>query len=184
MFAVQDCWIFRTCPEVSNFTVLRLGRWPFGESVQRPLTIGQQLVYLQKRAIHWKKMQQKASQTKGPFLSLQGTRHSSFSVYGHTWCLGRWEDAGVSLVVPPKKPGHWIGCFRYLSSFSDWFTTKIPPKYQLELVTQACMLTDPGACPMDMEYAEGERHCTKCRAPKPLRAHHCSLDDLIGLSMN
>ena len=23
------------------------------------------------------------------------------------------------------------------------------------------MLTDPGACPMDVEYAEGERHCTK-----------------------
>ena len=23
------------------------------------------------------------------------------------------------------------------------------------------MLTDPGACPRDVEYAEGERHCTK-----------------------
>ena len=27
---------------------------------------------------------------------------------------------------------------------------------------EACMLTDPGACPLDVEYADGDRHCTKC----------------------
>eukprot|EP00930_Biecheleria_cincta_P021714 TRINITY_DN16005_c0_g1_i2.p1 TRINITY_DN16005_c0_g1~~TRINITY_DN16005_c0_g1_i2.p1 ORF type:complete len:351 (-),score=60.33 TRINITY_DN16005_c0_g1_i2:115-1146(-) len=38
----------------------------------------------------------------------------------------------------------------------------------------ACMLTDPGACPLDAEAMEGDRHCNKCKAPKPPRAHHCS----------
>lgn len=77
---------------VSNFTVLRLGRWPFGgESWQRSFAIGYEAIFV-------------------------------LSIWSHL----------------------------------------------------ACMLTDPGACPMDVEYAEGERHCTKCRAPKPARAHHCS----------
>ena len=26
---------------------------------------------------------------------------------------------------------------------------------------EACMLTDPGACPLDIEFVEGDRHCTK-----------------------
>ncbi|CAK9014333.1 Palmitoyltransferase ZDHHC3 (Acyltransferase ZDHHC3) (Zinc finger DHHC domain-containing protein 3) [Durusdinium trenchii] len=76
---------------VSNVTVLRLGRWPLGESFQFAFTIGYEGLFV-------------------------------LSIWSHL----------------------------------------------------ACMLTDPGACPLDVEYADGDRHCTKCRAPKPARAHHCS----------
>lgn len=39
----------------------------------------------------------------------------------------------------------------------------------------ACMLTDPGAVPLDAEPTEDTKTCTKCKAPKPPRAHHCSI---------
>mmetsp|Transcript_24376 Transcript_24376/g.69885 ORF Transcript_24376/g.69885 Transcript_24376/m.69885 type:complete len:269 (+) Transcript_24376:58-864(+) len=39
----------------------------------------------------------------------------------------------------------------------------------------ACMLTDPGAVPVDVELEEGMKQCSKCKAPKPARAHHCSV---------
>lgn len=39
----------------------------------------------------------------------------------------------------------------------------------------ACMLTDPGAVPFDTEQREGVEQCSKCKAPKPPRAHHCSV---------
>ncbi|CAJ1346573.1 unnamed protein product [Effrenium voratum] len=63
--------------------------------------------------------------------------------------------------------------------FGDAYHTAFTLGYEALFVLSiwshlACMLTDPGACPRDVEYAEGERHCTKCRAPKPARAHHCS----------
>lgn len=39
----------------------------------------------------------------------------------------------------------------------------------------ACMLTDPGAVPLNAEPEEGEKRCAKCKGPKPPRAHHCSV---------
>lgn len=39
----------------------------------------------------------------------------------------------------------------------------------------ACMLTDPGAVPIDAEMVEGDNFCQKCQGPKPPRAHHCSV---------
>lgn len=39
----------------------------------------------------------------------------------------------------------------------------------------ACMLTDPGTVPKEVETEEGTKQCTKCNAPKPPRAHHCSI---------
>eukprot|EP00931_Biecheleriopsis_adriatica_P069253 TRINITY_DN43111_c0_g1_i1.p1 TRINITY_DN43111_c0_g1~~TRINITY_DN43111_c0_g1_i1.p1 ORF type:complete len:322 (-),score=42.47 TRINITY_DN43111_c0_g1_i1:52-1017(-) len=52
-------------------------------------------------------------------------------------------------------------CYELLFIFSIWSHL-------------ACMCTDPGTCPLDAEPLEGDRHCTKCKAPKPPRAHHCS----------
>lgn len=37
----------------------------------------------------------------------------------------------------------------------------------------ACMLTDPGAVPPDLELTTGMQQCVKCCAPKPPRYHHC-----------
>lgn len=39
----------------------------------------------------------------------------------------------------------------------------------------ACMLSDPGAVPLDAEVCEGYKQCSKCKAGKPPRAHHCSI---------
>lgn len=39
----------------------------------------------------------------------------------------------------------------------------------------SCMLTDPGAVPIETEQREGVELCSKCKAPKPPRAHHCSV---------
>jgi len=39
----------------------------------------------------------------------------------------------------------------------------------------ACMLTDPGTVPTGVAPEEGTKQCTKCNAPKPPRAHHCSI---------
>jgi len=39
----------------------------------------------------------------------------------------------------------------------------------------ACMLTDPGTVPTEVEAEEGMKQCSKCNAPKPPRAHHCSI---------
>mmetsp|Transcript_103426 Transcript_103426/g.163186 ORF Transcript_103426/g.163186 Transcript_103426/m.163186 type:complete len:288 (-) Transcript_103426:12-875(-) len=43
-----------------------------------------------------------------------------------------------------------------------------------------CMLSDPGSIPIDdgvelQALPDGVRQCTKCKAPKPPRAHHCSI---------
>jgi hypothetical protein len=38
----------------------------------------------------------------------------------------------------------------------------------------ACTLTDPGAVPRNVEVGDGMKMCSKCNAPKPARAHHCS----------
>merc|ERR1719277_2548345 len=37
-----------------------------------------------------------------------------------------------------------------------------------------CMLTDPGAVPVNAAAREGVKRCGKCSAPKPPRVHHCS----------
>ena len=37
------------------------------------------------------------------------------------------------------------------------------------------MLTDPGACPLDVDFAEGERHCAKF-----LAEISCSLNSFKG----
>jgi len=43
-----------------------------------------------------------------------------------------------------------------------------------------CMLSDPGVVPKDEQEMqaidlEGQKRCKKCDAPKPFRAHHCSI---------
>eukprot|EP00929_Paragymnodinium_shiwhaense_P108128 TRINITY_DN74445_c0_g1_i1.p1 TRINITY_DN74445_c0_g1~~TRINITY_DN74445_c0_g1_i1.p1 ORF type:complete len:280 (-),score=51.42 TRINITY_DN74445_c0_g1_i1:489-1328(-) len=45
----------------------------------------------------------------------------------------------------------------------------------------ACMLSDPGSIPLETavgkeeKLPEGYKRCSKCRVPKPPRAHHCSI---------
>jgi len=47
-----------------------------------------------------------------------------------------------------------------------------------------CMLTDPGAVPLDIEPWEGCKMCSKCKAPKPARAHHCSICNRCVMRMD
>lgn len=37
------------------------------------------------------------------------------------------------------------------------------------------MLSDPGSLPQNVPVEDGERMCKKCQAPKPAKAHHCSI---------
>lgn len=48
-----------------------------------------------------------------------------------------------------------------------------------------CMLTDPGTIPLNCEV-EGPsvKKCQRCNAPKPPRAHHCSVCDRCILKMD
>merc|ERR1711920_1087343 len=46
------------------------------------------------------------------------------------------------------------------------------------------MLTDPGAVPLDLDMAEGMKQCPKCQAPKPPRAHHCSICNRCIMKMD
>lgn len=48
----------------------------------------------------------------------------------------------------------------------------------------ACMLTDPGAVPLDVKASEGEKECSKCKSVKPPRAHHCSLCNRCIMKMD
>merc|ERR1719510_2056617 len=46
------------------------------------------------------------------------------------------------------------------------------------------MLTDPGTIPTEDEPEEGTKQCPKCNAPKPPRAHHCSVCKRCILKMD
>mmetsp|Transcript_93873 Transcript_93873/g.166070 ORF Transcript_93873/g.166070 Transcript_93873/m.166070 type:complete len:295 (+) Transcript_93873:122-1006(+) len=48
----------------------------------------------------------------------------------------------------------------------------------------ACMLTDPGAVPLNVEASEGERQCSKCKTVKPPKAHHCSICNRCIMKMD
>ena len=48
----------------------------------------------------------------------------------------------------------------------------------LSSVCHAAMVSNPGAVPSNakpVDPEEGERHCFRCQAYKPIRAHHCSI---------
>mmetsp|Transcript_119133 Transcript_119133/g.323208 ORF Transcript_119133/g.323208 Transcript_119133/m.323208 type:complete len:283 (-) Transcript_119133:41-889(-) len=50
-----------------------------------------------------------------------------------------------------------------------------------------CMLTDPGATPINCEVEAEDpsvRQCQRCKAPKPPRAHHCSVCNRCILKMD
>jgi len=47
-----------------------------------------------------------------------------------------------------------------------------------------CMLSDPGAVPLDLEATEGMKQCKKCKAAKPPRAHHCSVCNRCIMKMD
>lgn len=71
--------------------------------------------------------------------------------------LGRW-------------PGGESGAAACLAAYQTLFILGL-------LSHLACMLTDPGATPLNREAPEDPsvKQCHKCRAPKPPRAHHCSV---------
>mmetsp|Transcript_14683 Transcript_14683/g.33032 ORF Transcript_14683/g.33032 Transcript_14683/m.33032 type:complete len:276 (+) Transcript_14683:96-923(+) len=48
----------------------------------------------------------------------------------------------------------------------------------------SAMLTDPGAIPIDAHLGEAIDRCTKCKAPKPPGAHHCSVCGRCILKMD
>lgn len=64
-------------------------------------------------------------------------------------------------------PGGRLGAILGLTAYETWFVLAI-------WAHLACMLTDPGAVPRNLELGDGMKICKKCNAPKPPRAHHCS----------
>lgn len=68
--------------------------------------------------------------------------------------LGQWPGGSL---------GNFIGILFYEVCFSLSICSHL-----------SCMLTDPGACPKEVNQIDGEKFCNKCKAPKPARAHHCS----------
>ncbi|CAK0799131.1 unnamed protein product, partial [Prorocentrum cordatum] len=71
--------------------------------------------------------------------------------------LGRW-------------PGGETGASACLAAYQMLFTLGL-------LSHIACMLTDPGATPLNREALDDPsvKQCLKCMAPKPPRSHHCSV---------
>lgn len=100
----------------------------------------------------------------------------------HKPCWCNWDGCGMvcfcityTLLIVSNFTAMRLGRWPFGESYQMYFRLGYEAIFVLSIWSHlACMLTDPGACPLDVDYAEGERHCAKCRAPKPPRAHHCS----------
>jgi len=74
-------------------------------------------------------------------------------------------------------PWEALGAKLCLSIYETWFVLSIWSHL-------ACMLTDPGAVPLDFDGDDSMKQCSKCQAPKPPRAHHCSICNRCIMKMD
>jgi len=75
-------------------------------------------------------------------------------------------------IWPHGQLGHTLS----LAVYEIWFLLSIVSHL-------TCMLTDPGALPKDVAVGN-EPSCKRCKAPKPVVAHHCSICDRCIMRMD
>jgi len=99
---------------------------------------------------------------------------------GVVCCSLTYALLGVSSLTVTRHglwPRHGIGASLCRCAFNMCFALSL-------CAHAACVLTNPGAVPLDADISEEMQQCSKCHSAKPPRAHHCRVCNRCIMKMD